>query len=288
MNKIGLVVEGGGMKCAYSAGVLDAFMDEHISFDYCIGVSAGSGNIASFMSGQKDRNIRFFTDYIGDPDYFGFRSLIKSGNIFGLQYIYGTLTNSDGKDPLDFPAIINNPTEYKIVSTNAKTGKPVYFDKSDMKQDDYRAIMASCAIPVVCKPVEINGEYYYDGGISDAIPVQKALDDGCDKIVVISSKPRDYVKTPEKYRTSYSLACHKYPKTVELLDNRHIMYKKCQDKMFELEKKGKAFLFMPSNSIKVSTYTMDKEIEQQLYDMGLQDFKDQCNAFMKFMDMQGA
>ncbi len=283
MNKIGLVVEGGGMKCAYSAGVLDAFLDEHISFDYCIGVSAGSGNIASFLAGQRDRNRRFFTDHMGEADYFGLRSLIRSGNIFGLQYIYGTLTNSNGTDPLDFPALVNNPSEYKLVATNAKTGKPAYFDKNDLKQDDYRPIMASCAIPMVCRPVEINGEYYYDGGVSDAIPAQKALDDGCDRIVAILSKPRDYLKPPQKYRMIYSRACHKYPKTVEALDNRHIMYRACQEKIFELEKEGKAFLFIPSSPPQMGTYTMKKEIEQQLYDLGIRDFKKMYYDFMKFM-----
>ncbi len=283
MCKIGLVVEGGGMKCAYSAAVLDAFLDEHISFDYCIGVSAGAGNIASYLAGQRDRNRRFFTDYINDADYFGIKSFLRSGDVFELQYIYGTLTNSDGRDPLDFPALMNNPAEFKLVVTNAKTGKPVYFDKSDMKQDDYRIIMASSAIPAICRPVEINGEYYYDGGVSDSIPVQKAMNDGCDKLVVITSKPKGYKKEPEKYRMAYSLICHKYPKIVEALDNRHIMYQSCQEKMFELEKEGKAYIFMPTNPPKVGTYTMDREINQKLYDMGIKDFKEQYQDFMKFM-----
>lgn len=283
MSKTGLIVEGGGMKCAYSAGVLDAFLDHNISFDYCIGVSAGSANAASFVAGQRDRNRRFYTDHIDEPGYFGLKTFLKTGNLFGLQYIYGDLTNSDGADPIDFPAIMANPAEYWLVATNAQTGKPEYFSKQDMKQDDYRHIMASCALPAACKPIEINGQYYYDGGVTDAIPVQKALDDGCDKIIAILSKPKGFVKTPEKMRFLYTRMCRKYPKTIEALNNRHIMYKACQDKLSELEKEGKAFIFAPSNPPKMSTYTMDREVEQQLYDLGIADFKALHETFNRFL-----
>ncbi|HIY63860.1 MAG TPA: patatin family protein, partial [Candidatus Mediterraneibacter stercoripullorum] len=139
-KKIGLVVEGGGMKCAYNAGILDAFLDRGITFDYCIGVSGGAGNVASFVAGQRGRNLRFFTDHIHSPKYFGIKSLLKTGNLFGLQYIYGELTNSAGKDPRDFAAIMKNPIKYEVVATNALTGKAKYFGKEDMKQDDYRPI----------------------------------------------------------------------------------------------------------------------------------------------------
>ncbi len=283
MSKTGLIVEGGGMKCAYSAGVLDAFLDHNISFDYCIGVSAGSANAASFVAGQRDRNRRFYTDHIDEPGYFGLKTFLKTGNLFGLQYIYGDLTNSDGADPIDFPAIMANPAEYWLVATNAQTGKPEYFSKQDMKQDDYRHIMASCALPAACKPIEINGQYYYDGGVTDAIPVQKALNDGCDKIIAILSKPRGFVKTPEKMRFLYTRMCRKYPKTIEALNNRHIMYKACQDKLSELEKEGKAFIFAPSNPPKMSTYTMDRAVEQQLYDLGIADFKALHETFNRFL-----
>ena len=122
-KKIGLVVEGGGMKCAYNAGILDAFLDHKITFDYCIGVSGGSGNVASYIAGQRGRNLRFFTDHIHSPKYFGLKSLLRTGNLFGLDYIYSELTNSTGEDPLDFAAIMKNPTEYEVVATNALTGE---------------------------------------------------------------------------------------------------------------------------------------------------------------------
>ena len=105
-----------------------------LTFAYCIGASGGAGNLASYLAGQRGRNLRFFTEHIHTPGYFGLRSFLKTGNLFGLQYIYGTLTNSTGKDPLDFPTLKNNPSEYEIVVTNALTGKAEYFGKETMAQ----------------------------------------------------------------------------------------------------------------------------------------------------------
>ena len=282
-EKIGLVVEGGGMKCAYNAGILDVFLDHQITFDYCIGVSGGAGNVASFVAGQRGRNIRFFTEHIHSPQYFGVKSLLKTGNLFGLQYIYGDLTNSTGNDPLDFLAIMKNPAEYEVVATNAVTGKAEYFGKEDMKQDDYRPIMASSSIPAACRPVEINGVPYYDGGISDAIPVRRALEKGCDRIVVILSKQRDYVRKPQGMRFLYSTLCRKYPKIIEDIDRRHITYRENLQEVVDLEKEGKAFVFAPSEHVKVGTYSMDEKTERILYDLGVKDFSDQEEALKRFI-----
>lgn len=282
-KKIGLVVEGGGMKCAYNAGILDAFLDHNITFDYCIGVSGGAGNVASFVAGQRGRNIRFFTDHIHSSKYFGIRSLMKTGNLFGLQYIYGELTNSTGADPLDFAALMKNPVKYEVVATNALTGEAEYFGKEDMRQDDYRPIMASSAIPAACRPVEINGSFYYDGGISDAIPVRRALDEGCDCMVVILSKQRDYVRKPQGMRFLYSRICRRYPKIIEDIDRRHITYKENQQEVFDLEKEEKAFVFAPSEPVKVGTYSMNEETERKLYDLGMKDFAARHEALEHFL-----
>lgn len=282
-KKIGLVVEGGGMKCAYNAAILDAFLDEQITFDYCIGVSAGAGNLASYLAGQRGRNLRFFTEHIHSPDYFGLKSLLKTGDLFGLKYIYGELTNSKGRDPLDFPAFLKNPAEYQAVVTNALTGKPEYFGKDMMKQDDYRLIMASSAIPAVCHPVHLNSVPYFDGGIADAIPVQHALEQGCDRVVVILTKNRDYVRKPQSMRFLYARLCRRYPQIVSAIDRRHITYNQNLKEVFALEREGKAFVFAPSQSIHVGTYTMKEKAERELYDLGMKDFYNQQDHLKRFM-----
>ena len=281
--KIGLVVEGGGMKCAYSAAILDAFLDHNITFAYCIGASGGSGNLASYLAGQRGRNLRFFTEHIHSPVYFGLRSFLKTGNLFGLQYIYGTLTNSTGKDPLDFPTLKNNPAEYEVVVTNALTGKAEYFGKETMAQDDYRLIMASSAIPAACRPVELNEIPYFDGGLSDAIPVSRALEKGCDRLVVILSKMRDYVRKPQGMRFLYTMRCRQYPQIISLIDHRHIAYNQNLQEVFALEREGKAFVFAPSRPIHVGTYSMNEQAERDLYALGMEDFNQQKDALAAFM-----
>ncbi len=283
MGKTGLVVEGGGMKCAYCAGVLDQFLEHGITFDYCIGVSAGAASVASYLAGQKGRNLRFYTEYIDDPWYFGMRSFLKNGDLFNLKYIYGDLTNSGGRDPLDLEALKKNPAEYEIVATCAETGEGVYFSKDDLIQDDYRHVMASCAIPAVCRPVEIDGKHYYDGGLADSIPMQRALDRGCDKLVVIASKSRKFVKTPEKFRMMYTLMCRKYPKAVKALNDRYLTYRRQQKLMFDLEKAGTAFLFTPETDRKINTFTMDREVNQHMYDLGVQDFRRKQQKLAAFL-----
>ena len=283
MGKLGLVVEGGGMKCAYSAAVLDRFLDDGITFDYAIGVSAGSGNIASFLAGQRGRNLRFYTEYIHDKEYFGFYPLKNTGNLFGLEYIYQQVTGSNGKDPLDFEALEENPTEFEVTATDAITAKPHYFSGKMLKKDDCSIIMAGAAIPAVCQPVKIQGRYYYDGGVSDSIPVDRALDQGCDRIAVITSKPRDFVKEPQKFHSLYAMKCHRFPNIVEALDNRHVMYMKEKERLYQLEEEGTVFVFAPSQKLRMSTYNMKEEDNQALYDLGLRDYEERRGEWISWL-----
>ncbi len=282
-EKIGLLVEGGGMKCAYSAGVLDVFLDAKVSFDYAIGVSAGAANTASFLAGQPDRNLRFYTDHTREPQYFGMKNYIHGGNLFNLPYIYGTLTNSDGGDPLNYEKLQANRTEFVIVATDARTGKPAYFHKEDIPKDDYRLIMASCALPAACRPIEWKGRLYYDGGVSDSIPVQHALDDGCDKIVAIMSKPHTYQKKPEGHRAAYTALCREYPATIQALNHRHEQYMASQHLLYELERRGRALVFTPEEDFGIGVTGMNIDANFQIYNLGLQNARSRLVELGSFM-----
>lgn len=284
MQKIGLVVEGGGMKCAYSAGILDKFLDDQVRFDYVIGVSAGSANCASFLAGQRERNLRFYTEHLKEKGYFGFGSFLKTGDLFGLDFIYSTMTNHNGEDPLDYPKLAANPAEFEIVATNAETGAPAYFSKKDLSQDNYEVIKASCALPAACKPRMIDGTPYFDGGVSDPIPADHALKQGgCDKVVVILSKPRDFQKKPEHMRAFYSLDLVKYPRIAEAINYRHITYMQHFRRIFQLEKEGRAFVFAPSMPLEMGTYAMDAEENRKLYDLGLSDYQNAKSHLQQFL-----
>lgn len=272
------------MKCAYSAGVLDRFLDDGICFDECIGVSAGSGNLASYLAGQRERNLHFYTIYPKHPEYLGMRNYLKHGSYFNLQYIYGTISNAGGLDPVDYDALQANPTEYFLTATNAKTGEAEYLSGAEMQRDDYRAIMASCAIPVMCKPVELNGKLYFDGGVADSIPVQKALDDGCGKLVVILENPRSFHRKAQKYKPVYRFILRNYPEVVKKIDDRHLRYHEVIAQIKELEKEGKAFVFAPSHAAEVKTTTKDFGEIRGLYDLGIADYdakRDELKAFLK-------
>lgn len=150
-----------------------------------IGVSAGSANIASYAAGQKGRNYLFYTEYSIRKEYMSLGNLIHKGSYVNMDYIYGSLSNKDGENPLNYSAIAANPAELITVATNAITGEVRYFDKSDFAQDNYDIIKASCSIPLICPPYIIKGTPYYDGALSDPIPVEKAFSMGCDKVVLI-------------------------------------------------------------------------------------------------------
>lgn len=176
---IGVVDVGGGLRGVYGAGVFDTCLDEGIAFDYLIGVSAGSANVASFLAGQKGRNLKFYADYSFRKAYMSFRNLLRRGSYLDLDYIYGdALTNAGGEYPLDYQAMAARPETAKIVATDVATGQPVYFDFHDMAQDDYGAIKASCCVPVVNRPYRWRGKAYYDGGAQRPHPLSAGLPGG--------------------------------------------------------------------------------------------------------------
>ncbi len=147
--KIGIVDVGGGLRGIYAAGVLDYCMDQDIRFDIGIGVSAGSANLASYAAGQRGRNYQFYTEYAFRKQYMSLGNFITKRSYVDMDYVYGTLCNSDGENPLDYPALRDNPMEFYVVAADALTGEPKYFDKGDVRQDDYSIMKASSSIPFV-------------------------------------------------------------------------------------------------------------------------------------------
>ncbi len=187
--KYGIIDVGGGLRGIYGAGVLDRCLEERVHFDCCIGVSAGSANMCSYIAGQHGRNKPFYDEYCFRKEYMSIKNLIEKHSYLDLGYVYGTLSNRGGENPLDYPAMMADPAELLVVTTDARTGKARYFTKAEMKQDDYTPLMASCCIPVVDQPIFIEGVPYYDGGLADPVPLEKALELGCDRVAVILTKP---------------------------------------------------------------------------------------------------
>lgn len=269
--KTTVIDTGGGLRGIYGAGVLDRCIEKGISFDRCIGVSAGSANTASFLTGQHGRNFRFYTQYAKRTDYMSASNILKKHSYLDLDYIYGVLSNSGGEDPLDYDALMKNPTEYTVVATDAESGKPFYFSKADMRQNDYGILKASCCIPIACKAYTVGEKQYYDGGVSDAIPIEYALDAGADRIVLILTRPIDADVSFDKERLCSVLLKSKYPNVSEALLKRGERFHNSIELAKKLEKDGRLIIIAPSDIGHLKTLTKDIGDLTALYERGKQD-----------------
>lgn len=266
--KIGVVDVGGGLRGSFGAGVLDYCMEQGIRFDFGIGVSAGAANISSYMANQRGRNFVFYTDYFQREQYMGVKNLIHTGSYIGLDYIYSSLSDHEGDYPLDWKTIRNDPRNMMIVATDANTGLPHYFHKYDMRQDSYDPIKASCCVPVINRPYKVNGIPYYDGGLSDPVPYEKAFEAGCDKVVVILTRPEDYRRIPKNDKIIADLLHPHYPNASQAMRNRSVIYNQQLDECEYLQMQGKVCIVAPDSIGKMKTLTKDKDSIEALYYKG--------------------
>ena len=269
--KTGIVDVGGGLRGIYAAGVFDYCMDKDIWFDLVIGVSAGSANGASYLARQRGRNFTFYTEYAMRKEYMGAKNSLTKRSYIDLDYVYGTLSNSDGEYPLDYPAMMDNPTEFLVVADNALTGSVKYFDKSDIAQDRYDIFKASSAIPFVCRPYEVNGMPYYDGALGDPVPVEKAFQCGCDKVVVILTRPADVTRGPGKDGILADMIQHRYPFAAKKLRTRVERYNEGVALAKRYAEEGRALIISPDDISGVETLTRDQAALIQFYQKGCQD-----------------
>ena len=262
---------GGGLRDIYGAGVFDYCIDNDITFDMCIGISAGSANIASFTSGQRGRNYNFYYEYAFRKEYMSFDNVLKKKFYLDLDYVYGKLSNSNGEDPFDYDKFSENESEIYIIATNAKSGKPEYFYAGDMKKDNYWHLKASSCIPMICSPAIEKDNRYFDGGISDPIPLKFALEKGCEKIVVIWTKPIENVGNfILDEMVGYAMK-KKFPKVSDDLLNRKNKVEKSLNYAKKLRDDGKVLIVSPESIGKMSTLTKDKEALDKLYKIGYND-----------------
>lgn len=264
----GIVDVGGGMRGVFGCGVTDFLLDNGITFDYCLGVSAGSANLASYVAKQRGRNYTYYTKYSLRPEYMSAFNFVTKHSFFDLDYVYSVLSDSDGEYPLDYKALSQSNQIYKAVATSGETGEPQYFTKNDFGQDSYEPLKASSAMPGVCKPVSIDGTDYFDGGVSDPIPVEKALADGCDHVFLILTKPIDFVKKPEMFKSAYTKVLKNYPAVIKKLNIRHETYNNGIKKALELSKDGKVTIIAPDDGYSVTAFTRNMRELNHLYNEG--------------------
>lgn len=271
--KTAVIDVGGGLRGIYAVGVLDDCMEKGITFDVGIGVSAGSANLASFFAGQKGRNYTFYMEYAARKEYMSFHNFMRKKNYVNLDYVYGTLSNSDGEYPLDYAALKANPAEFLVVATNAVTGDVRYFDKGDMAQDNYDILKASSAMPYLCRPYNIGGVPYYDGELGDPVPVEKAIQMGCDKIVLILSEPRDVPRRQGKDAKLASELRREFPRAADEVEHRAEMFNRGVKLAETYESRGKVLIIAPDDTCGIDTIRHDADAMEKLYLKGRSDGK---------------
>lgn len=268
------------MRGAYTAGVLDFFLDNEIEFKNCYAVSAGSANGSSYISKQRGRAYHADVDFLNDRNYASFYSLFKTGNFFGTDMCYETIPKE--LLPYDYEAFNNYDGNFYAVVTNCNTGQPEYLKLEDMeKQIDY--IRASCSLPLMAQIVNINGKPYLDGGISDAIPVRKSVKDGNKRNVVVLTRDISYRKKPNEMLPIIKVRYKKYPKLVEAVEKRHIVYNRTLDYIANQEREGNILVIRPSSPITIGRLEKDKAKLTHIYKQGYRDAKNKSDELMKFL-----
>lgn len=264
-TKIGLVLEGGGMRGVFTSGALDCFMDRNVYFPYIIAVSAGACNGLSFVSRQRGRARFSNIDLLDKYNYIGLKQLLTKRNILDFELLFHTFPSEI--IPYDYDTYFNSPGRYVIVTTNCLTGCPEYLEEKRDKDRLYNICRASCSLPVLCPVVEVDGVPMLDGGIYDPIPIRKAIDDGCGKNIIILTRNRGYRKK-EKNTSLPWFIYRKYPAIRQQLKIRTRQYNETLAYIEQLEEEGKVFVIRPMKTVTVGR--LEKNIEKltALYNEG--------------------
>lgn len=282
LKDIALVLEGGGMRGAYSAGVLDVLHDQGLKFGGYAGTSAGATHLCNYLSEQRDRNFRLDTIYSQDKRYMSFGNWLRTGNYFDLKFCYHTVPEE--LDPFDYDKFRENAavSDFYAAASNVETGAPEYFIVRDL-QKDLEAIRSSSSLPLMSSMVHYQGKIMMDGNIADSIPFEFMDSIGFKKQVVITARPAGYKKTANNLMPIYRLVYRKYPKFVEAIGNRHIRYNKCLKTLAAWEKEGRSFVFRPSVNMKIGRVEKDASKITALYALGLKDARANMDQLKKFL-----
>ena len=279
--KVGLVLEGGGMRALFTAGVLDALLDvKELNIDGIVGVSAGALFGANYVSGQKERAIRYNKKYARDKRYMGLYSWITTGNAVNKEFAFYEIPFK--LDVFDQEKFKESKIDFHVVMTNIENGQAEYILIEDvLEQMEY--LRATSALPFASKIIEINGKKYLDGGISDSIPIDYCESLGYDKIILILTRPENTYKN-DKLSFLYKLVYRKYPNLVERLINMGKDYEIVLKKIKDLENKNKIFVIRPPQVLKIGRLEKNEDKIQNVYDIGLNTGKKEIDNLLKYLN----
>lgn len=279
---VGMVLEGGGMRGLYTAGVLDQLLEEEIKIDGMVTVSAGALFGVNYASNQKGRVLRYNKKYINDKRYISVRSFLKTGNIINSEFAYHQVPFE--LDKFDQEVFARSGIDFYATATNVETGEPEYFQITNAYQQ-IDALRASGSVPFVSQIVSYSGGKYLDGGVSDSIPVYKAKKLGYEKIVIVLTRPLEYRKTKPVSTKMIELFYRHYPAFADRLKNRYQEYNERLEQIIHLEQKGEVFVIRPSQTIPIKMLEQDPEKLQKMYDLGIKDTQREMEALKKYLQL---
>ena len=277
--KIGLVLEGGGMRGLYTAGVIDIMLEHNFEPDVVCGTSAGVTFGINLLSKQRGRVLRYNKRFVGDRRYISFHSWLTTGNMINKEFAYDLLPRE--LDPFDEETFAASKTKFYATITNMHTGQAesVHLKNAWAQMD---VVRASASLPIISRPVVINGQKYLDGGLADNIPLDKCLEQGCDKVIIVLTRPLGYIRD-EKLTAITKLCYPRYKNLHRTVEMRNKNYNRRIEQILQLEREGKVFVLRPSEEISISRLEKDPARLEQVYNLGLKDAAAQWKDVEKYL-----
>ena len=285
--KKGLVLEGGGLRALFTAGVTDVMMENGIRFDGLIGVSAGATFGCNYKSEQPGRALRYNINFKDDPRYMSWRSFLKTGDLVGAEFSYHVLPNQ--LDIFDYETFRRNPMEFHVVCTDAETGEPVYKQLDDMTDEGLDWIRASASMPIVSRPVQLEGRKLLDGGIVNSIPLKHFQEIGYERNIVVLTQPKGFFKKRTKLMPLFHLSMRKYPAIIQAMGRRHLMYNEQLRYLAQEERKGNILLIHPDDTLPIGRTEQNEKKMRQVYQMGraaAEKKLSEITGFLSFMNCE--
>ncbi|MBA2174363.1 patatin family protein [Halobacillus locisalis] len=281
MQNTGLILEGGGMRGAYTAGVLDYFLDEGIHFPFVTGASAGACNGSSYVAKQRGRNYEVIVEYGDHPEYISYKRMLTHKQLFGMDFLFDKLPNH--LVPFDYESFENRSSTFVVATTNMRTGEPMFHKEFPDRDSLLKVMRASSSLPMVAPSISYQGNELMDGGIADPVPFQSSLDHGNQKHVVVLTRNEGYVKKKMKLGWYFNRKYRQYPLFAKALLNRHLKYNHQTTRLKRMEQEGSAFVLRPLEPLRVSRIERNRDRLHVLYEQGYQEAREQEKSLQSFL-----
>ncbi|MDJ0720152.1 MAG: patatin family protein [Desulfobacterales bacterium] len=277
-----LILEGGGLRGNYTAGVLRCLMDCNLYFTTVIGVSMGACNGSNYISRQPERNRIVNTRFVNDPRFMSYRRLLRAGELFGMDFIFDTLPNT--LVPFDFRTFRASPQRFIVTATDCETGRAVYYDTARLSDADLLEVLkAGCSLPFLQKPVRFDGRVLMDGGVADAVPLEKSIADGNRRHVLVLTQPAGFRKTPSRWAALIRLRYPRYKGLVRAFCTRARRYNRTMARIARLEAAGAVFVIRPAAALRVKRTERDKRKLEAIYRRGYRDAAERFAALQAYL-----